>query len=69
MTGRLEPRVEGEEPPPDAKFVIRFEGGTQLNFLNKRKLGWLRVIEDPDSFIDENGYGPDALSISHKQFL
>ena len=68
MTGRLEPRVEGEEPPPDAKFVIRFEGGTRMYFLNKRKLGWLRVIEDPDSFIEENSYGPDALSISHERF-
>ncbi len=68
MTGRLIPRQEGEEPPDDAKFIITFEGGTRLYFLNKRKLGWLRVIDDPDEFIARQGYGPDALAVSQEQF-
>lgn len=68
MTGRLEPREEREEAPGDPKFMIRFEGGTRLYFMNKRKLGWLRVIDDPDAFIAKGGYGPDALAMSKKQF-
>lgn len=68
MTGRLEPRAIGEEPPADPKFILRFEGGTRLYFLNKRKLGWLRVIDDPDAFIEDAGYGPDALAVSQQRF-
>lgn len=69
MTGRLIPFDAPEDPPDYAKFVIRFEGDRRLAFRNTRKFGWLRVIDDPDVFIEEaEGYGPDALDISRNDF-
>ena len=67
MTGRLVPFDEGD-PPKDPKFIIRFEGERRLAFLDKRKLGWLKVLDDPDAFIEAEGYGPDALAISREIF-
>ena len=67
MTGRLIPFDEGDEPD-DPKFVIGFEGQRRLAFLDKRKLGWLKVLDDPASFIAAEGYGPDALAIGKEDF-
>lgn len=67
MTGKLIPYDEGD-PPPDPKFVIGFEGERRLAFLDKRKLGWLKVLDDPDAFIAAEGYGPDALAIAQDEF-
>lgn len=68
MTGKLIPFDEGDEPPPDPKFVITFEGDRRLAFLDKRKLGWFKVLDDPDAFIAAEGYGPDALALSQEEF-
>jgi len=68
MTGKLVPYDEGEDPPRDPKFIIRFEGERRLAFLDRRKLGWLKVIDDPDAFIAAEGYGPDALAIAQDAF-
>ena len=71
MTGRLVPYDERSDDggaPDDPKFIIRFAGSRRLAFLNKRKLGWLRVLDDPDAFIAEQGYGPDALAVRAEDF-
>ena len=68
MTGRLMPFDEDDGVPRYAKFIIRFEGDRRLAFLNKRKLGWLKVIDDPAAFVEAEGYGPDAMAISRDDF-
>ena len=69
MTGKLLPFDEGEEEMPDyTKFLIRFEGTRRLAFRCPRKLGWVRVVDDPDAHIAEIGFGPDALDISKTDF-
>jgi formamidopyrimidine-DNA glycosylase len=68
MTGRLIPYDEADGVPDYAKFIIRFDGDRRLAFRNPRKLGSLTVIDDPQAYIDEKGYGPDALEISASDF-
>lgn len=72
MTGRLVPYDDDDAgdgtAPEDPKFIIGFEGKRRLAFLDKRKLGWLRVLDDPDAFIADERYGPDALAISAEDF-
>jgi formamidopyrimidine-DNA glycosylase len=69
MTGKLIPFDEGTDDQPGyTKFLVRFEGDRRLAFRCPRKLGWVRVVDDPDAHIGEIGFGPDALSIDEAQF-
>ncbi|WP_305095871.1 Fpg/Nei family DNA glycosylase [Croceibacterium aestuarii] len=64
MSGKLLPFDAGEEPPDHTKFVIRFEGKRRLAFRCPRKLGWLRVVDNPQAELDRLGFGPDALAMN-----
>lgn len=68
MTGRLIPFDAPDDPPSKTKLLVRFEGQRRLAFRCPRKLGKIRIIDDVDAFIEEQGLGPDALIISRKQF-
>ncbi|NCP17767.1 MAG: DNA-formamidopyrimidine glycosylase [Erythrobacter sp.] len=68
MTGSLRPFNEDDGPPDYAKFIVRFEGDRRLAFRCPRKLGWVRVIDDPASEIARIEYGPDALDIAAEDF-
>lgn len=67
MTGSL--RVyDGDERPDYARIVFAFEGERRLAFRCPRKLGSVALIDDPDSYIAERDYGPDALQIGANAF-
>ncbi len=68
MSGKLLPFDAGEEPPDHTKFVIRFEGKRRLAFRCPRKLGWLRVVDNPQAELDRLGFGPDALAMDRDRF-
>ena len=68
MTGALLPFDDGDGEPDHTKLVIAFKGDRRLAFRNPRKLGWVRVLDDPTAFIDREGYGPDALDITRDAF-
>ena len=68
MTGSLRVYDEAEGAPDYARIVIAFEGERRLAFRCPRKLGWVRVIDDPDAFVAAEGYGPDALEIGTADF-
>lgn len=68
MTGRLMPFDAPADPPDKTKLLIRFEGDRRLAFRCPRKLGKVRIIDDPDVFITEQDLGPDALAITKAQF-
>ncbi|MGR3496707.1 DNA-formamidopyrimidine glycosylase family protein [Citreimonas sp.] len=69
MTGRLVVEGDDFEAPNHGHFVIVFEGGDRLVFHNRRKLGWLRVIDDPDDFLADHHVGPDAMEIGENAFV
>ncbi|MXO85142.1 DNA-formamidopyrimidine glycosylase [Altererythrobacter aurantiacus] len=69
MTGQLIPFDEPADPPDYTKLLIRFEGNRALAFRCPRKLGHVRVIDDPDEYIAKEGLGPDALAIDRDTFL
>ncbi|QWC58016.1 DNA-formamidopyrimidine glycosylase [Erythrobacter sp. 3-20A1M] len=69
MTGKLIAFDAPDEAPDHTKFLIRFEGDRRLAFRCPRKLGRVEIVDDPESFIAEGGYGPDALEISHQDFV
>lgn len=69
MTGMLVPFDAPDDPPDHTKLLIRFEGDRRLAFRCPRKLGHVRVIDDPASYIEDEGLGPDALEVSREQFV
>lgn len=68
MTGRLEVIDPRKDLPKQARLVITFAGGRRLAFRDLRKLGKVRLVDNPDSFIAEQELGPDALAITKTQF-
>ena len=69
MTGKLVAYDAPDDPPEYTKFLLTFEGDRRLAFRCPRKLGRVAVVDDPDQFMEEEGYGPDALEISRKAFI
>ena len=69
MTGKLIAFDAPDEPPDHTKLLIAFEGDRRLAFRCPRKLGHVRVIDDPATYIEEEGLGPDALSITRDEFV
>jgi formamidopyrimidine-DNA glycosylase len=61
MTGYPEYFKNEEEKPDYTQLLLTFDNGYSLAYSCKRKLGEIRLIEDPDSFISDNNMGPDAL--------
>ncbi|MGB3710862.1 MAG: DNA-formamidopyrimidine glycosylase family protein [Erythrobacter sp.] len=68
MTGWLIPFDAPDDAPDYTKFLITFEGDRRLAFRCPRKLGHVRVIDDPDEYIAAENLGPDALDISEDAF-
>ena len=69
MTGSLIPFDAPDDSPDHTKLMIHFKGDRRLAFRCPRKLGHVRVIDDPDSYIEHEKLGPDALSITEGQFV
>ncbi|MDG6079694.1 DNA-formamidopyrimidine glycosylase [Erythrobacter litoralis] len=68
MTGWLIPFDAPDDTPDHTKLLITFEGDRRLAFRCPRKLGHVRVIDDPGAYIGEQGFGPDALDIAKDAF-
>ena len=68
MTGKLVAFDAPDDPPDYTKFLIAFEGDRRLAFVCPRKLGRVEIADDPESFVSNGGYGPDALKISKETF-
>lgn len=57
MTGRL--LVSLGQSPPRGRAVFRFSNGLQVAFSDRRRLGTVRLVEDPGPILDK--LGPDPL--------
>lgn len=68
MTGSLSYYRHGASVPEYAAVVFLFEGGHDLAYVSRRRLGRIGLVDDPDEFIADRGLGPDALSLSVDQF-
>lgn len=62
MTGSLDYVRRRAEVPRFSRIKFEFTDGSRLVFADKRRLGHLRVIEDPGAFIASQKLGPDALA-------
>jgi formamidopyrimidine-DNA glycosylase len=61
MTGYLSYFRNDKEAPEHARVVFQFTGDFRLAYVCQRKLGLVTLTEDPASFIEARGLGPDAL--------
>ncbi|MDT0683379.1 DNA-formamidopyrimidine glycosylase family protein [Roseicyclus sp. F158] len=68
MSGSLRPYDEEDGAPDHARWTVAFEGARRLAFCCPRKLGWVRVIDDPDAFLTDKKVGPDILSMGETAF-
>ncbi len=68
MTGYLKYYKRQEVMPDYTQVLISFENGFHLAYVAPRKLGKLAVIPSPDAYLREHEMGPDALSLTEKQF-
>lgn len=69
MTGYVQPMRNGDTEEPDhTALLIDFEDDSRLAYINKRRLGKIRLVDDFDEFIDAEDLGPDAMDLSLKGF-
>lgn len=61
MSGFLRHFEESPGEPEYPKVLWHFREGGSLAFDCRRKLGQVRLVPDPDRFVEEKRLGPDAL--------
>ncbi len=62
MTGDLDYYKHKEDAPAYAQIVFDLSNGYHLAYISRRKLGKIQLIDDPDTFIEQEKLGPDALA-------
>ena len=69
MTGDL--HYGKPDPSHPRSFVLRlkFANGNTLLFSDPRRLGKMALVEDTEQFVQQRGYGPDALSLSKEDWM
>ena len=61
MTGTLVHLQAGDDEPDHTRLRLDLRGGTALALPCPRKLGEIGLVDDPETFADEQGLGPDYL--------
>jgi formamidopyrimidine-DNA glycosylase len=61
MTGDLLYHSNPEDEPDHTRFALIFANGSQLSFINVRRLGKVGFCENRKSFTHQRHLGPDAL--------
>ncbi|MFO7971301.1 MAG: DNA-formamidopyrimidine glycosylase family protein [Desulfobacterales bacterium] len=62
MTGFLKYYKNNEKAPSHVRVLFTFHNGYHLAYSCQRKLGKVRLVDDPDRFVRSRGLGPDALA-------
>lgn len=62
MTGFLKYYSEENQQPGHMRMRISFSNGNYLAYDSMRKLGRIRVTDNPGTFIRDSGLGPDAIA-------
>jgi formamidopyrimidine-DNA glycosylase len=71
MTGNLN-YYEGDGDPPDhTRLRLDFKGNRHLAYISQRMIGEVGLVDDPQTYIEENDLGPDALAddFSRERFV
>lgn len=68
MTGSLKYYRQDSKPAEYIAVLLLLEGGHDLAYLSRRRLGRIALITDPDAFIAARKLGVDALEIKAAQF-
>jgi formamidopyrimidine-DNA glycosylase len=61
MTGSLKYYKDAGKEPEYEQILFRFANGYHLAYIMTRKLGEVRLLDDPDDLIEEKELGPDVL--------
>lgn len=59
----------GEDQPTRYALRFHFTDDSDLYFTDPRKLGKISIVKDLELFIQDKGYGKDALEIGVKEFI
>mgnify|MGYP001187412159 FL=1 len=62
MTGDLKYYKNVDKEPEYDQILFRFANGYQLAYIMPRKLGEVRVVDQPETLIEEKELGPDVLA-------
>lgn len=68
MTGRLASFRYPDEAPDHTDLTLALDDGTFLGYVATRKLGFVRMVDDPEEFVAGQGLGPDAMALAPDQF-
>lgn len=69
MTGDLLLLEEGERPPSHMRVLLTLEGAAHLAYDDPRKFGAIGLTCSRADFVTGHRLGPDALSISKREFV
>lgn len=69
LTGNIVFAKNREDHPENYALSIRLPDHQFLVFTDTRKLGKIAWVEDVQSFIEEKGYGEDAMAIGKEDFV
>ncbi len=69
MTGDLKYFKHEDDTPAYTNLLIAFENGFHLAYIAPRKLGRIALIDSPQTWINENGLGQDALDLTEAEFI
>lgn len=61
MTGYVKYFKAKSKAPKHTRMLIKFENCYHFACIWQRRLGQIRVLDDPESLIDQKNLGPDAL--------
>jgi formamidopyrimidine-DNA glycosylase len=68
-------RIAGDETGDETekhrqlRFLVEFDNGGYLGFVNMRLLGRVDITKDIDRYIGDVGLGPDAASVDEETFV
>jgi formamidopyrimidine-DNA glycosylase len=64
MTGYLERLREADTAPGHTRLLLHFADGSAMAYVDQRRLGSIRLVDDPGDLVAEDGLGPDALTLT-----
>jgi formamidopyrimidine-DNA glycosylase len=68
MTGDLQWQAVADKEPDYAVMSLELANGRRLVVTSRRKLGRIRLVDDPGDLTARHELGPDALSLDHEAF-
>jgi formamidopyrimidine-DNA glycosylase len=64
MTGYLQRLRADDTPPHHTRFVLHFDDGTSMAYVDQRRIGSIGLTDDPEDFVAAENLGPDALAVT-----